>query len=89
MMNELENKMDTNVSKDQGGDGVANQRRWKGWQIVLGILAAVIFWGVFVYAVWTKNMEVVEVFSILIAVGAGIFGTIHFVSKLYQQLSKS
>ena len=88
MMNELENKMETNEPKDQGGTGATNLRSWKGWQIGLGILAALIFWGVFIYAAWTKNMEMVKVFSILIAVGAGIFGTIHFISKLYQQFSK-
>ena len=61
----------------------------KGWQIFLGLLVGVVFWGTFVYAIWVRNMELVMIFANIIAIGAGVFGLIHFLSKLREHFSKS
>ena len=82
-----ENEYNKNAVETQGDESAQNQGT-PGWQIGLGVLAGIAFWGLFIYAVWAKDMELVKVYSYIIAVGAGIFGTIHFVSKFVQHISK-
>jgi len=60
----------------------------KGLLYGLGILAMIAFWATFAYAIWVQNLEMVKVFATIIAIGVGVFGTVHFVSKLFQDISK-
>jgi hypothetical protein len=68
--------------------GTNSQRTLKGWQIGISILVMIAFWGTFAYAILVKNMELVKIFAYIIAFGVGVFGTIHFVTRLFQDLSK-
>ncbi len=73
-----------NIDSDLTGN---NKQRVPKWAlIVLSILVMAAFWGTFAYAVWVRNMGLVTVFTTIIAVSAAVFGTIHFLTKLYQQI---
>ena len=68
-------------------NGINWQRVTRGVLMGLAILAMIAFWATFAYAVWVQNLELVEIFVYIIAIGAGLFGTIHFLSKLVKDLS--
>jgi hypothetical protein len=57
--------------------------------IGVGILVMVAFWGTFAYAVMVRDLGLLEVLVYMIAIGAGLYGAVHFLSKLYQHISKA
>ena len=80
-----------NVEINKGADNPTKinwQRVTQGFFTGLAILAMLVFWLTFAYAVWAQNFELLEIFVYIIAIGAGVFGTIHFLSKLVKDISK-
>lgn len=75
-----------NIDSNLTGNTKQHVPKWT--LIVLGILVMAAFWGTFVYAVWVGNMGLVMVFTTIIAVSAAVYGTIHFLTKLYQHISQ-
>lgn len=89
-MNEAANVQNTATSKGASDRTKINwQCALRGWLVVLSFLAAVAFWGTFAYAVWVRDMKLVMIFVKVIAIGAGVFGSIHFLSTLFRQTSRS
>jgi hypothetical protein len=87
MMNETTNIKNTEANEKTEDQTKANAPGvTQGLLIGLGILAMVGFWGTFAYAVWVENLELVMVFTYIIAIGAGVFGAIHFLSKLFKDI---
>ena len=68
--------------------GVNWQYVLQGFLVGMSILAMVAFWATFVYAIWIGNLELVMVFTYIITFGAVVFGSIHFLSKLYQHITR-
>lgn len=88
-MNKTANVQNAEASKSSDDQSRANNQRIPQWAlIVLSILAMVAFWGTFAYAVWVRNMELVMIFTAIIAIGVGVYGTIHFLSTLFRDSSK-
>jgi hypothetical protein len=80
----------TEINTGAGDRAEGDRPDWlKGFFVALTILAMLAFWGGFAYAVWARDMGLVMVFVAIIAVGAAVFGTIQFLTKLAQHISKS
>lgn len=77
----LQEKMSQFVT---GGKAVAS-----GLGLMLAAAAVAAFWGLFAYSVWTRNLALLEPLIRILAVAVSVAASIHFLSTLFRQISKS
>lgn len=88
-MNKIINTQEFETSQGSGSrTGIDWARVLQGLITSLAVLAAVAFWGTFIYAMVSGNVKLAMIFGQIIAIMVGIFVPAHLLYKLYQHLTR-